>query len=261
MNAVILCAGRGKRLIPLTDYIAKPLLPVNGKPIILHIIENLNAVGIDEFIIVIGYKGKQIRRYLQKHIGEKIGIGNIIVRYVKQRNQLGTADALKEAVPFVDDDFIVTASDFIIFENDIKDLISMHFTEKCSATIPLRRLSAGRISEASTVKLDEDNFISRIIEKPSRQEIIDNIAACPFYIFNRIVGEYILLVEKSKRGEFEIPSAIQLMIEDNLKIKGLMIRRWVDLSDIYDLLRANFEYTDEIIGNNNGDIWDNIEDS
>ncbi|HID28314.1 MAG TPA: nucleotidyltransferase family protein, partial [Methanosarcinales archaeon] len=108
MRAIILAGGRGKRLRPLTDYIAKPLLPIKGKPIIQQIIENLSAANLKDIVIVVGYLGHQIRDYLGS--GESAGV---TIKYLEQKEQLGMAHALNIARDFINGDCLVAASDSI----------------------------------------------------------------------------------------------------------------------------------------------------
>lgn len=230
MRAIILAGGRGKRLRPLTDYIAKPLLPIKGKPIIQQIIENLSAVNIKDIVIVVGYLGHQIINYL--------GSGRI--KYLEQKEQLGMAHALNIARDYINGDCIVAASDSIFPVEHIKKLINFHISEKCDATITLKKLeSIEEITHCSNVKLEKDNSISVIIEKPTNHQIISNISGSPLYIFKEVIKEYLPKVEKSQRQEYEIQSAIQAMIDDGLVVKGLLNDKWIHLSTREDFLRYN----------------------
>jgi bifunctional UDP-N-acetylglucosamine pyrophosphorylase/glucosamine-1-phosphate N-acetyltransferase len=90
MNCVILAAGEGKRMRPLTANIPKVMIPIANRPIMEYLITAAKLVGITDFIIVVGYGEKSIRDYFRD--GSSFGIN---IRYVTQRRQLGTADALK----------------------------------------------------------------------------------------------------------------------------------------------------------------------
>ena len=235
MNAVILAGGLGKRLRPLTNNVPKAMLPINGRPVIDLIIENLRSAEITHFIVVIGYLGEQIRNHLKKE--------SII--FVKQEKPLGSGDALKSAISLVEGDFIVSASDTLLPVNHIKELIDLHLRENSDTTISLKKLSDMEIIDSSTVLLREDSIL-KIIEKPTREEILSNVSACPFYIFNDKIKDYLPWIKKSKRGEYELVDAIQLMIDDGLKVKGLLTKEWFHLSTLEDFQKPNFSYLDRV---------------
>ncbi|HJJ41179.1 MAG TPA: sugar phosphate nucleotidyltransferase, partial [Methanocorpusculum sp.] len=98
MQCVILAAGEGSRMRPLTSSRPKVMLPLVGKPMLEHLIRNVKEAGIKEIIIVVGYKEEAIREYFGD--GRSFGVS---ITYVVQRKQLGTADALRTAEPFITD--------------------------------------------------------------------------------------------------------------------------------------------------------------
>ena len=111
MKAVILAAGKGERLEPLTDYLPKALLPIGNKPIIEHQIEILRRLGVDEIAVVIGYLKEKI-------IGK---LGND-VKYFEDRLIKGTATALLVAKDFINDNFILLYGD-VFFDADLSKII------------------------------------------------------------------------------------------------------------------------------------------
>jgi len=228
MKAVVLAGGLGKRMRPLTEHVPKAMLPLHGRPIIDLIIENLRSAEINNFIIVTGYLGEQIRQHLKKED----------IKFVKQEEPLGSGDALKSAISLLKGNFIVSASDTLLPVNHIKELIDLHQRENSNATISLKELSDKEIVDSSTVLLRE-NSILKIIEKPTREEILSNISACPFYIFNDRIRDYLPRIRKSKRGEYELTAGIQLMIDDGLRVKGLLTEKWFHLSNMEDFLEPN----------------------
>lgn len=239
MKAIILAGGKGKRLKPLTNFIAKPLLPVGGKPIIWRILKNLQEIGIKYVIIVIGHLGEQVRKYLKDR---ELGI-NLI--FVEQEKQLGTAHALNLCSDFMKGDFFVMASDSIFPTKHLKELLEFHSKQGCDATLSLKRLSPGEIEKSSIVSLKGDSVL-KIIEKPSPGEITTDVASSPLYVFNEKIKSY-LRVKKSERGEYELQDAIQGMIDSGLVVKGIFCEGWEHLSDIKDFLRLNFRYMDSYL--------------
>ncbi len=241
MKAVILAGGRGVRLRSLTDFVAKPLLPINGRPVIEQVIELLRNAEINKICIVIGHLGEQVKDF----IGDGYDLG-VDITYKRQKEQLGTVHALKAAGDFIEkEDLLVIASDCIMPADHIQDLIKFHFTNNCNATLSLKELSADEMIQSSTVKLEKDMSILKIIEKPSSDEILSNVACAPLYIF-KDVGEFLPKVQKSSRGEFEIADIIQIMIEDGLVVKGVKTGSFSHLSDAEDFLKLNFGYIEKI---------------
>ena len=119
MKALILAAGEGKRMRPLTYERPKVMLPIAGKPIIEHLLEEVKEVGIDDFIFVVGYHDETIRDYFGN--GERWDIN---LEYVTQKTQLGTADALRKTEDLVENQFLMLNGDTIVSAKDIKKVIN-----------------------------------------------------------------------------------------------------------------------------------------
>jgi len=118
MKALILAGGRGKRLRPLTDKIPKSLIPINKKPLIQYTINYLKKFGINEIIICSGYKSKQIQNFLKKkkNFGCKI-------EYSVEKNPLGTAGAIKNAIKNLSDESFLVINGDIITNIDLKKIL------------------------------------------------------------------------------------------------------------------------------------------
>ena len=118
MKALILAGGRGKRLRPLTDKIPKSLIPINKKPLIQYSINYLKKFGINEIIICSGYKSKQIQNFLKKkkNFGCKI-------EYSVEKNPLGTAGAIKNAIKNLSDESFLVINGDIITNIDLKKIL------------------------------------------------------------------------------------------------------------------------------------------
>ena len=118
MKALILAGGRGKRLRPLTDKIPKSLIPINKKPLIQYTIKYLKKFGINEIIICSGYKSKQIQNFLKKkkNFGCKI-------EYSVEKNPLGTAGAIRNAIKNLSDESFLVINGDIITNIDLKKIL------------------------------------------------------------------------------------------------------------------------------------------
>ncbi|OYT54860.1 MAG: hypothetical protein B6U72_01235 [Candidatus Altiarchaeales archaeon ex4484_2] len=241
MDAVILAAGRGRRLRPLTDELPKALLPVDGRPLLEQLIMNLSKAGIESFTLVVGFLGDLVVSFLK----EEGLAGKLEIDFVYQREQLGSAHALRQ-VKLRGGDYLVSACDCLYPVGYLKKFLEFHFTGGQDITLALKKLSPEEMSESSTVLLEKDK-VTKIIEKPSREEFLSPIACAPLYIFPPGSEGFIQGVKKSKRGEYEITSVIQNMLDSGYGARGLQVKEWAHLSDTRDLLRLNFPYLKRLL--------------
>ena len=125
MKAVILAAGEGTRMHPLTHTRPKVMLPIANNPILEHLLIEAKKAGISEFIFIVGYHDEQVRDYFGN--GEKWGVN---IEYCTQRRQLGTADALKMVEGLVEGNFLMINGDIIVSQQDIGRLTDKNDTIK-----------------------------------------------------------------------------------------------------------------------------------
>ncbi len=178
MKALILSGGAGKRLKPMTDYVPKPLVPLNNIPIIEWQIGYFKKFGINEFVICVGYKSDQIINYLKpKKMGVKIA-------YSIEKTALGTGGAIRNACDFIDNE-----SFFVINGDVITNLDPRQLKENPNsiAVIPLR-------TSFGIVNLEKDR-IKRFEEKP---EISDYWMNAGIYYLSDKVLKYL-----PKKGNIE----------------------------------------------------------
>ena len=117
MDAIILAGGKGTRLKPLTDYIPKPLIPINNRPIIEWQIRYLKKFGVSQIIICTGYKAKQIEGYLEK----KANFG-LKIRFSVEKKPLGTGGAIKKAAKMIHGNSFLVLNGDIITNIDIRQM-------------------------------------------------------------------------------------------------------------------------------------------
>ena len=133
-KAVILAAGEGKRMHPLTQTRPKVMLPIANIPLLEHLIVQLKFSGVSEFYIVVGYRNEFIRTYFKD--GSALGI---TIRYVNQEVQGGTADALRMLDGIINEPFIVSNGDIIVGQDDISSLQKISLNSM--STIELENVS------------------------------------------------------------------------------------------------------------------------
>lgn len=242
MQAVILAAGRGARLHPLTTRRSKAMLPIAGKPLVARVIEMLAAGGITQFILVAHPEDAELARCFA---GEQ-SAGR--VQIVHQPERLGTADALQRAARLIHGDFCLTACDNLAPTQHIADLQAGWQTmPRPNAALSLMPVSADKASSTGVVEL-RGAWVQRIIEKPapgaapSDPVIGRPVASLPLYIFSPDLLEYLPHVQPSVRGEREIQDAIQMLIEKQGNVRGVFTHQRRTVTSAADLLALNLHY-------------------
>ncbi len=234
MKAVVLAAGEGVRLKPITSTRPKHLIKVGGKPILEHCLSALKASGIEEAVIVVHYKADMIREYFGD--GKRFGLR---LEYVEQPSMLGTGNAVAVTEPLVKEEFLLVYGDLLYSADAVKSVRSTHLKEKPTATMAV--VPVERPENYGIVELENENQIARIVEKPKREEAPSNLANAGIYIFSPEIFAKIKETSTSTRGEFEITDAIGLMIADKKPFLAVKIARedWFDIGRPWDLLEAN----------------------
>ncbi len=243
MKAVILAAGEGNRMRPLTYTRPKVMLPIANKPILEHLLLEAKKAGIEEFILVTGYHDEQVRDYFGN--GAKWGLN---IAYCTQRRQLGTADALKMVKSLVEGNFLLINGDIIVSGEDIQKL-----AKKSANTISIVEVKDTRDLGIVAVK---QNRVVNIYEKTEKPP--SRLANAGLYLFTPDIFQAVVHTEKSPRGEYEITASLQLLIDRGQPILVQKIGYWLDLSYPWDLLPANEFLLSTIRAQNRGEIEANV---
>ncbi|GAB3706480.1 bifunctional sugar-1-phosphate nucleotidylyltransferase/acetyltransferase [Halorubrum pallidum] len=224
MYGVVLAAGRGTRMRPLTDRRPKPLLPVGDRSLLERVFDTAVDV-VDEFVVVTGYRGEAIR----ETVGE--AYRSHPVHYVEQAEALGTAHAVAQAEPVVDDDFLVLNGDVVVDPSLPRALADADGTAVAATEVSDPR-AYGVISTA------EDGSLATIVEKPDDPPTTLANVGC--YAFEPVVFEYIDRTPESERGEYEITTTIELLLDDGHRIDVAPYEgTWLDVGRPWELLAAN----------------------
>ncbi len=226
MKAVILAAGKGTRMGPLTENRPKVMLPVANKPLLQHIIVTMRDAGIREFLIVIGYHKEKITEYFKD--GSELGV---IIEYIEQKSQKGTADALAVAGNSMGKArFLVTNGDVLAGISDIKKI--------CSAGGDVV-IAAKKVAnpEDYGILYVKGKRVEKIIEKP--KESASNLANAGIYVFSPAIFDAIAHTNPSQRGEYEITDSIQLLIDSGKESGYVLLEKWQDIGFPWHLLEAN----------------------
>ena len=234
MKAVVLAAGEGVRLQPITSTRPKPLIKVGGKPILEHCLDALKASGIEEAVIVVHYMADAIRQYFGD--GKKFGLK---IEYVEQAAVLGTGNAAGVAEPYVNDEFLLVYGDLLFSAEAVKSVVNSHQAEKPTTTMAV--IPVEKPESYGIVELEGEKRIKRIVEKPKPEEAPSNLANAGIYVFSTEIFAKIKETSASARGEWEITDAISLLLKENKVLLAVKLSRddWLDIGRPWDLLEAN----------------------
>jgi NDP-sugar pyrophosphorylase family protein len=218
-SAILLAAGRGKRQRPYTDITPKPLLEVHGRATLDYVLHAVAEAGVERVCIV--------TNHLEEKIFEYIGEGskwNLSASFAHQSELHGNGDALlsvsKEWIR--EEPVMVVATDYILEEDALLELVQAHEQHNADITMSLKECPIEELIARSSVDVDADWRVKRIIEKPKHSEIMSPYAASILFIFPPAIWKYLPQVKPSERGEIEMQSAVQKMIEDGYKAFGVL---------------------------------------
>ncbi len=185
-KAMVMSAGMGSRLEPLTLQVPKPLVPVCNRPVMDILFESLVDIGIKDVVCNTYYLADQIiERYKTNNLG-------VNFNYITEETLSGTAGGLKKCQFFFDEgeDFVVLSADGLT-NADIKKGIDIHKKSGAIATIGVKRIPNEEVSHFGVVVTDKDGFITEFQEKPSIEEAKSNCINTGIYIFNYRIFDYI----------------------------------------------------------------------
>lgn len=238
MKAVILAAGKGTRMRELTNELPKPMLPVQGKPILEHILQGLIASGIHDIFIVTGFRAEVIESYFGD--GSK---WNVRIAYGRQVVQDGTGKAPELAKDFIGtSSFLLTYGDILVKPETYQQMIHRFNEGYFSGLITV---TGGQdVTKGGLNFFDPQFCLQRIVEKPTPEQL-DQLRSdgwlkpgetvwynAGIYIFKSSLFEFTAKLHKSPRGEYELTDAINTLLETHHRIAGLKIEgRWVDVRD------------------------------
>ena len=228
MRALLLAGSESKRMWPLVDTYPKPLLDIGGKPIIQWIIEDMQAAGIRDILVSIGYRGRQVRDVLGR--GHSFGVK---IDYVEQQARRGVADSILVAKEELqgEDQFLVVNAD-ILGDPRMFRRAQKHYKELgAEAVVSLTLTNTPQFYGIAVI--DERARIKKLVEKPQPDKIQSRYAVAGIYVFN---SDIFSLLEKTH----DLPTAIQHLITAKKDVYGSVWERdWVEISYPWDLIRAN----------------------
>lgn len=222
---VIMAGGKGKRLLPLTQDIPKPMVEIGGKPMLEHTIRKFVQQGFTQFHIAVNYLGQHIENYFGN--GSK---WDCFIHYIEEPDFMGTAGALSLLKPPTEP-FIVINGD-ILTSVDFCDLLDYHITSHSMATVCAR---AHRLEVPYGVIQLKDGMMQAIVEKP----VYEDLVSAGIYVLSPDALRYV-----PKERASDMPTLLQAMIKDGKKVAVFpMSEDWVDIGRHDDLEQAKRHFS------------------
>ncbi|MCK4964439.1 MAG: NTP transferase domain-containing protein [Dehalococcoidia bacterium] len=242
MKAVILAAGEGNRMHPLTYTRPKVMLPLANKPILEHLLLEAREAGIREFVFVVGYRSDTVRSFFGN--GDR---WQVSIEYVTQMKQLGTTHALSMVERLIDGKFLLINGDVIVGGEYIRKIAAKN-------DISLSLVEVTNPRDLGVVEVEEGQVV-RIYEKVANPP--SNLANAGLYLLTADIFAAVSGVKKSPRGEYEITDSLQLLIDEQHRVSYEIIDNWLDLSYPWDLLAGNEALMSRVIPQNLGLVEEN----
>ncbi|OLB71765.1 hypothetical protein AUI06_03035 [archaeon 13_2_20CM_2_52_21] len=232
MRAVVLAAGRGERLWPLTEETPKPLLPIANNSILERTLEALVQAGIRQIVLIVGFRSEKIRQRLGN--GKAIGAE---IKYVRQKSQKGTADAVgscsKELVG--DDRFLVLYGDDY-YGTSVPRTFLAKARQNSGITV-----GTANVQDASSFgKIEfKRGLVTEILEKASKAG--PGQVNAGIYLMDQSIFPAITKTKRSVRGELELTDALRILVSNGQPVyaQALGSRQWLGISYPWDMLEAN----------------------
>lgn len=220
MQAAILAAGKSTRAYPLTIAMPKPLLKVADRTLLEHNLDNLNGI-VSEVIIIVGYKKNMIKKFF----GNKYK--TLRIKYVWQRQQLGTGHAVSLLEPYIKDRLILLMGDDIYSRRDMMNCMKHRYSILTAKT---------KHPENFGAVIEKNGIFSDFAEKPKK--FVSGIISTAMYCLDRKIFDCIKKTRKSERNEIELPDAIKMLAKGQ-NVHCVRASQWLPIGYPEDLLKAD----------------------
>jgi UDP-N-acetylglucosamine diphosphorylase/glucosamine-1-phosphate N-acetyltransferase len=228
MKALILAAGEGTRLRPLTSNIPKPLLTLAGRPYLLHLVHSLRQAGVREQCILVGWKSNRVKEFFGD--GHELGVE---LTYLEQKERLGTANAIGVAEGEMDDDFVCVNGDVVMAPEAVGEIVSAFQRDRAPFMGVVQVAEPKRFG----VVEEREGRLLRIVEKPIHPP--SDLINGGLFGLTPEVFTYIHRTERSPRGEFEFTDTLNMMAAESEVLVRRITGEWMDVGYPWELLRAN----------------------
>lgn len=230
MIAVVMAAGKGVRLRPITDSVPKVMIEISKKPFLEYLLSNLEKAGFEQTHLIVGYK----KEVIEKHFGEKFG--KMKLNYFVQEKQLGTAHALSLVEDFVDEKFVVLNGDVLVNTQTLKEIGLTDEFDITDASILSREVED--TWRYGCLKIQNDKVID-IVEKPAPGQEPSKSVSMGIYRFDKLIFSAIRETNLSERNEFELVDSLKKLISaGGIVVPKKHIGPYVHLGELQDITTA-----------------------
>jgi bifunctional UDP-N-acetylglucosamine pyrophosphorylase/glucosamine-1-phosphate N-acetyltransferase len=243
--------------MPITSSRPKPMVPLAGMPLLEHTILGLKDAGIEEILIIVGYREENFKNYFSDG-RDKF---NLKIEYISQTEQLGTGHAVSYAKYFVKNEpFLLMYGDLLTDSKVFKEIVEKFNELKPHGIIALSEVKNPQ--EYGIISLNSDGFVTKIVEKPAPELNLGNLINAGVFIFDPLIFKAIEKTEKSNRGEYEFTDSMQILIN---QFKGtiagfkIMDYFWSDIGLPWQFLDANKYLLNQIEKKILGKIEENVQ--
>jgi glucose-1-phosphate thymidylyltransferase len=227
-QGLVPAAGRGTRLRPLTDDRPKALVEVGDRPLVEHVLEALEP-HVDSYVVVIGYRGEELRDAIGGTYAGKP------VSYVEQPDARGLADAVHRAESLVGGPFLQLNGDNVLRGN-VGEVESIHRETDADATLLVEEVTPERARRGGVLAFEAGEVVD-IVEKP--EDPPSRVATTGCFAFSPGIFEACRAIDRSERGEFELPDAIRWLLERGGTVETVRLDGWrVNVNAPADIERA-----------------------
>jgi len=231
-KAVVLAAGRGKRMRELTADFPKPMMDVRGKPVLKHIVEGLRDAGVRRILLIVGYHAETVQNFFGdgRH-------NNVDIEYAIQTVQDGTGRVVNLAHNFTGSSpFILSYGDILISPMNYNRVVDLPDNSEAIVTVT----RGEDISKGGAVFVNAQMELVDLREKPKPGEPTSPWYNAGLYAFRRSIFEFIARLKPSPRGEYELTDAIRDLAHSGRKVNVLELTgEWADVRDPEVLAKLN----------------------
>ena len=234
LDAIVIAAGEGRRLRPLTERWAKPILPIGGRPVIATLLRDLAEAGFEAVTVVVGHLAEQIEELL----GDGSAFG-LAARYARQFEPLGSADAVSHALAAgARLPVLVAGADTVFSPGAVGRFVDAWSDTGIVGALAVRHVPREELPERSSVRAEGGRLVS-VVEKPAAGSTAGTLAGAPLWILGE---ELCRFLDGLPGPPYELAVAAQRAIDAGHPIAAVEIGSTRDLTRPEDLITRNFPY-------------------
>jgi NDP-sugar pyrophosphorylase family protein len=230
MEAVVMAAGEGTRLRPLTEQWPKPILPIDGRPVIATLLRELAAAGCARVVVVTGHLHEQV----EELIGDGSGFG-LVLRIVRQPGVLGSADTVVRGLGAgAEPPLLVVAADTVFSPGDLRRFAEAFLASGAAGAIAARRDPAPVPAHRDAVRI-----VNGLVEKLIDDDPTNPLGSAPLWALGPALVPFL---EGLSGPPFELAEAFERALASHVHVAGIEIGRTRDLTHPADVVKENFPY-------------------